>query len=161
MFKFCPVGAEYAALVNRVVLGIIFIAHGGQSVGGFFGGHGLEATIQGFQGMGLPAIVAILVAFGEFLGGIALVLGLLTRIAAVGIAIIMLGAVFTVHWEHGFFLNWFMVPDKGHGFEYNLALMGMAVAAFFSGAGKLSIDCLLGKFQDTKLAKHSYEERTP
>jgi len=161
MFKFCPVGASYGALVARVVLGVIFIAHGGQKVAGLWGGGGLEATIQSFQQhLGLPAIVAILVAFTEFLGGMALVLGLLTRLAAVGIFVVMAGALITVHAHNGFFLNWFLVPDQGHGFEYNLALMGMALALVCSGGGRFSVDELLAGFQKDKLQKHSYDERT-
>ena len=154
MLKFCPVGATYSALSLRVVLGIIFIAHGGQKVVGLWGGEGLEATILSFQQhLGMPAVIAILVSFTEFVGGIALVFGVLTRPAAVGIFAVMAGAM-TIHWPNGLFMNWFMVPEQGHGFEYHLLAMAMALALFFSGGGAFSIDALLGKRQDCETKKN-------
>jgi putative oxidoreductase len=87
--------------------------------------------------------VAYLVCFTEFLGGIGLVLGLLTRIAALGVAAVMVGAIVKVHLPNGFFMNWDLAPGKGHGFETNLALLAMALACVIAGGGELSIDRLL------------------
>lgn len=115
----------------RLVLGVIFFMHGGQKVMGWFGGQGLAATVQ-MMSANLPVILVYLVAFGEFLGGIALIVGFLSRFAAAGIFIIMAGAIATVHWKNGFF-----APG---GFEYPLALAAMALAVVLGGAGCLSID---------------------
>lgn len=136
----------FGLLVLRVGLGSIFFAHGAQKVLGWFGGSGLEATVQGFVNMGSASWVGYADAFGEFLGGIGLVVGCFTRLAALGIAVIMGGAIYLVHLKNGFFLNHFMVPDKGHGIEFALALLCMSVALVFTGGGILALDrCLFGK----------------
>ncbi len=132
--------SSWAITVIRVVLGVIFFAHGAQKVLGWFGGYGLKGTTGYFTSMGLPLPIAYLVCFFEFLGGIGLVLGLLTRPAALAVAIVMVGAIVTVHWANGFFVNWEMKPGKGHGFEANLAFLAMAVACLIAGGGALSID---------------------
>jgi putative oxidoreductase len=132
--------SSWAITVIRVVLGVIFFAHGAQKVLGWFGGYGLKGTTGYFTSIGLPLPIAYLVCFFEFLGGIGLVLGLLTRPAALAVAIDMVGAIVTVHWANGFFINWEMKPGKGHGFEANLALLAMAVACLIAGGGALSID---------------------
>jgi putative oxidoreductase len=132
--------SSWAITVIRVVLGVIFFAHGAQKVLGWFGGYGLKGTTGYFTSIGLPLPIAYLVCFFEFLGGIGLVLGLLTRPAALAVGIDMVGAIVTVHWANGFFINWEMKPGKGHGFEANLALLAMAVACLIAGGGALSID---------------------
>jgi putative oxidoreductase len=132
--------SSWAITVIRVVLGVIFFAHGAQKVLGWFGGYGLKGTTGYFTSMGLPLPIAYLVCFFEFLGGIGLVLGLLTRPAALAVAIVMAGAIVTVHWANGFFVNWEMKPGKGHGLEANLAFLAMAVACLIAGGGALSID---------------------
>jgi len=130
---------SWSLLVVRLALAVVFFAHGSQKVLGSFGGHGLAATIKMFQGMGVPPAATVLAAFIEFLGGCALVVGLLARPAAVGIIVVMLVAIRKVHGRHGFFLN-LGVPGKGPGFEYNFVLIGMALAILIGGAGVLSID---------------------
>lgn len=131
---------NYALTIVRVVLGAIFFMHGTQKVLGWFGGGGLTATVSGMTGMGLPAATVYAVCFGELLGGIGLIVGCLSRVAAAGVGIIMIGAVVTVHWQHGFFLNWFMTPNLGHGFEYNLALIAMSLTVLLGGPGACAID---------------------
>lgn len=131
--------------VVRVVSGIIFFVHGAHKVLGLFGGGGLAATVQSMSQMGLPPAVVYLVCFTEFLGGIALILGVLTRVAATGIMIEMIVAIIMVHGKNGFFINWFMIPDKGHGYEYNLALIAMSLALVLSGGGVLALDNLCPK----------------
>jgi putative oxidoreductase len=134
---------SWSIAVVRVVLGVIFFAHGAQKVLGWFGGRGLTATTQYFVSTGLPLPIAYLVCFIEFLGGIGLVLGFLTRLAALGVLIVMIGAMAKVHAQHGFFLNMSLTPGKGHGLEFNLALAAMAVACLLAGGGILSLDLAL------------------
>ncbi len=129
--------------ILRVVLGIIFFAHGAQKVLGWFGGHGLKGTIGFMKSQGLPTPIAYMVCFFEFLGGLGLVVGLLTRPAALAIAVVMIGAIATVHAKNGFFINWEMEPGKGHGFEANLAYLAMAVALILDGGGWLALDQLI------------------
>ena len=82
----------------------------------------------------------VLAAFTECFGGLAMIVGLLVRPAAVGLIFVMLVAIAKVHRPNGFFLNWALEPGKGHGYEMNLALIGMALAVLVGGAGALSID---------------------
>lgn len=133
-----------ALLVVRLGLGIIFFAHGAQKVFGWYGGHGLKGTVSSFQQrMGIPLALGLIASFTELLGGLGVLAGFLTRPAALGLAIVMLAAVYKVHWQNGFFLNWGLQPGKGHGFEMNLALIAMALALMIGGGGTLSIDRLL------------------
>src|SRR5215467_160155 len=98
---------DYTLAVLRVVLGVVFFAHGAQKALGWFGGPGWDATVAGFTGhMGIPAPFAVLAICAEFLGGIGLVLGFLTRVAAFGIAVNMCVAIAMVHGPNGFFMNW-------------------------------------------------------
>jgi putative oxidoreductase len=135
--------ASLALFIVRVVLGVIFFAHGAQKVLGWFGGYGLEATAKHFASMGMPLPVAYTVCFVEFLSGIGLIVGFLARLCAIGVAAVMIGAMASMHWQHGFFLNVELKPGKGHGIEYNLALLAMALAVLIEGAGAFSIDRLL------------------
>ena len=136
--------ASTSLLIVRVVLGVIFFAHGAQKVFGWFGGPGLRGVISYFkQSLGVPAPLTVLAAFTECFGGLAMIVGLLVRPAAAGLVIVMVVATIQVHWRHGFFLNWSLEPGKGHGFEMNLALIGMALAVLVGGGGALSIDRLI------------------
>ncbi len=136
---------SWSTLVVRVVLGVIFVAHGAQKVLGSFGGYGLKGTTQYLVSTGLPLPVAYLVCFFEFLGGIGLILGFLTRPAALAVIVVMIGAIAKVHWRHGFFINWSLTPGKGHGFEANLAFLAMALACLIAGGGAFSLDLLLAR----------------
>ena len=135
---------SWSLLIVRVVLGVIFFAHGAQKVFGCFGGPGLKGTIAYFkQAMGIPAGATVLAALIECFGGLAMLAGFLVRPAALGLVIVMLVAVAKVHWTNGFFLNMSMTPGKGHGYEFNLALIGMALAILVGGAGRYSLDRLI------------------
>lgn len=123
--------ADLGLLLIRLAAGVTFAAHGAQKV--FVSGIG--AVAQGFGGMGLPmpGVIATLVSFGELLGGIALVAGLLTRIAGAGLTIIMLGAIVHVHLKNGFFAN-------NGGIEFPLVLAACASGVALAGAGRFSVD---------------------
>jgi putative oxidoreductase len=132
-----------AIAVVRITLGVIFFAHGAQKVLGWFGGYGLKGTTGFLTSIGLPLPVAYAVCFFEFLGGIGLFFGLFTRLAALAVIVVMLGAIAKVHARNGLFLNWELTPGQGHGFEANLAFIAMALACTIAGGGALSIDGLL------------------
>lgn len=135
---------SWSLLIVRVVLGVIFFAHGVQKVFGWFGGHGLKGTVGYFrQALGIPPALTVLAALTECFGGLAVLVGVLARPVALGLIVNMLVAIATVHWPHGFFLNWSLEAGKGHGFEMNLALIGMALAILVGGAGVLSIDRMI------------------
>jgi putative oxidoreductase len=136
---------SWAIAIVRIVLGVIFFAHGAQKVLGWFGGYGLKGTTGYLQSLGLAPLVAYLVCFFEFLGGIGLILGFLTRPAALAVAIVMVGAIAKVHWANGFFVNWSLTPGKGHGYEANLAFLAMAIACLLAGGGALSVDLAVGR----------------
>src|SRR5215475_2184514 len=88
-------------LIVRVVLGIIFFAHGAQKVFGWFGGPGLRNLIAYFrQSLGVPPPLTVLAAFTELLGGLGMIVGLLARPAALGLIVVMLVAIATVHWKN-------------------------------------------------------------
>jgi putative oxidoreductase len=134
--------ARYAPVIVRLALGVIFFAHGAQKMLGWWGGLGFGGTVAAFAKEGMPAPLAVFVICAEFFGGLGLLAGVLTRVAALGIACVMVGAIFTVHLKNGFFMNWFNVPGKGHGIEANLALLAMAMSLMLTGAGPLSVDAL-------------------
>lgn len=131
---------SFSILIIRVVLGVIFFAHGAQKVLGWYGGHGLHGSAAFFNSMGMPLPLAYLVCLLEFVSGIGLLIGFLARLCGLAVVAIMLGAIATVHWQHGFFLNAELKPGKGHGIEFTLALIAMALAVVVEGAGALSVD---------------------
>ena len=135
-----PRQLDISLAILRLALGAVFIAHGGQKL--FV--YGLDGVTAGFTQMGapLPSLTAPLVAFTELLGGIALVIGLLTRVAAAGLAVTMLGAIFIAHLPNGFF-----APN---GIEFTLTLFAGALALVFTGAGHLSAD---HRFAHRRLAR--------
>jgi putative oxidoreductase len=135
---------DVALTILRVFLGLVFFAHGAQLVLGWFGGYGFHQTMGGFTHMGFPAPVAFLVICAQFFGALGLIVGLLTRIAALGIAAVMTGAIFMVHLQNGFFMNW-MGTQKGEGFEFHLLALAMAAALLLRGAGAFSLDRALSK----------------
>lgn len=127
--------AGLETLVLRVPIGLILAAHGSQKLFAWFGGYGLTGTAQWMESVGLNPgfVMALLAGSAEFFGGLALILGLLTRPAAAITAIAMLVALFGVHWGNGFFLS-------THGIEYALALLSATSALMIMGGGSFSID---------------------
>ena len=130
--------------IVRLVLGVVFFTHGAQKMLGWFGGYGFHGTMGFFTHMGMPAPVALLIICTEFFGGLGLLLGLLTRIAAIGVFGLMVGAIFMVHLQNGFFMNW-MGTQKGEGFEFHLLVLAIAAALLLRGAGAFSLDRSLSK----------------
>lgn len=129
-----------APLILRVVVGAIFVAHGSQKLFGAFGGHGWHATTEMFEKMGFaPGVFwGTLVGGTEFFGGLGLLVGLFTRLAALGLAISMAVAVLKVHLPHGLFA-------QNGGFEYPLSLLAVNVALLIRGAGPISLDAVRKK----------------
>ncbi len=122
-------------LILRMIIGTVFIAHGGQKVFGWWQGPGLVGFVDHLHQTGIPVFLAYLAAFTEFFGGIAVLIGLLTRLSSLGLLIVMAVAVFKVHFSNGFF-------SQNRGFEYPLTLLGIALSLLISGAGNFSIDSL-------------------
>lgn len=135
--------ADWVVGIARIVLGIIFFAHGAQSMLGWYGGPGLASSMRTLtEQLHLPSTLAFLVLAGELFGGIGLIVGLFSRIAALVIALTMVGAIATVHLRFGLFLNWFGT-QKGHGIEYHLLAIALALVVIVQGAGPFSLDRLV------------------
>jgi putative oxidoreductase len=126
---------DTALAVLRVVLGVTFILHGGQKL--FV--YGFDGVTGAFGQMGIPApgFFGPFVALVEFFGGIAITLGLLTRLAALGVGATMVVAILTVHLKQGFF-------NPG-GVEFPLSLLASAIALVIAGAGAYSVDAFIAK----------------
>lgn len=134
-----------APLIARLVLGLVMFPHGAQKALGWFGGYGFSATMHAFTAnMHIPAVFAFLAILAEFAGSLGLIAGLLSRVAAFGIATNMVVAIATVHHGNGFFMNW-SGQQKGEGFEYHLLVLGLALIVMIHGAGKASLDALISK----------------
>jgi putative oxidoreductase len=129
-----------ATSILRLVLGVVFFAHGAQKMLGWFGGFGFSGTMSFFTGvMHIPAAFAFLAIAAEFFGGIGLILGFLTRIAAFGVGVNMLVAILKIHHAFGFFMNW-TGAQKGEGFEFHLLVLAIVAYLMIRGAGAFSID---------------------
>ncbi|MGB2248212.1 MAG: DoxX family protein [Alcanivorax sediminis] len=127
--------ANWAPLALRLPVGIIFMAHGAQKLFGWFGGYGLEGTGQWMASIGLEPgyLMALLAGSGEFFGGLAILVGLLTRPAALVAAVTMIVAILTVHIGNGLFMS-------NNGYEFGLALLAASLSLMISGGGNLSAD---------------------
>ncbi|WP_222983894.1 DoxX family protein [Flagellimonas meishanensis] len=135
---------DVTALILRVVLGLIIFAHGAQKLFGIWGGHGPRWTVEAWgQWWGIPALLTYLVILIESAGAILLVFGFLTRIWTILMGGVMLVAVYLVHFRWGFYMNWYMQPQTGEGFEYHLLVLAILIVLFIKGAGKWSLDGLL------------------
>ncbi len=133
---------DFTLTVARFVLGVVFFAHGAQKLLGLFGGRGFNGTVDLYSQMGFSAPVAILAISAEFFGGLALMAGFLSRIAALGIIGKMLVAIFTLHIKNGFFMNW-SGEQRGEGIEYHLVVIALGLVILVKGSGALSVDRLL------------------
>ena len=126
-------------LLIRLVIGLLFMAHGLQKLLGWFGGTGLTGTASMFDrgGLGPGRITAPLGGAAEFGGGLLLVLGLLTPLGAIAVMVMMAGAVIAVHGRNGLW-------NANGGFEFNLVLAAVALALTLTGPGRWSLDHLAG-----------------
>ncbi len=131
---------DAAPVVLRVTLASAMVTHGVQKLFGWFGGYGWEGTLGFLTGaIGLPKPIAAAMIVFEAVGPLFLLAGLWTRAFALGFAGIMLGAIATVHAEHGYFMNW-DGTQAGEGFEYHLLVIGIALALVIRGSGAWSLD---------------------
>ncbi|MEK7259111.1 MAG: DoxX family protein [Pseudomonadota bacterium] len=132
-------GNQWSPLVLRLPLGMIFVAHGAQKLFGAFGGYGLEGTGQFMESIGLAPGVLMAGAAGsaEFFGGLLLIAGLLVRPSALVLAVTMIVAILSVHVSNGLFM-------ANDGYEFGLALLAGTVSLLISGAGRVSVDKIIG-----------------
>jgi putative oxidoreductase len=139
----CKTDNSCAPFIARLTLGVVMFPHGAQKMLGWFGGYGFSGTMNFFTGsMHIPAVFAFLAILAEFAGSLGLITGLLSRVAAFGIATNMVVAVLTTHAANGFFMNW-LGNQKGEGFEYHLLAIGLALVVLIHGAGKASLDAII------------------
>jgi putative oxidoreductase len=135
VYAFFATPKSFGPLVLRALLATVFIYHGGQKAFGWFGGDGWAVTLRNFSGedgLGLPVAVAVVVILTEVLAAIAMVFGFLTRLAALGVAAIMAGALYFVHAGH----TWAQC-------EFPFAILMVALALLFLGGGRLSMDRMI------------------
>jgi len=133
-------GDSWGGPVARVVLAAVMFPHGAQKVLGWFGGYGWSGTMGFLTGtIGLPSALAALVMLIEFVAPLLLLVGLGTRLASLGIAAVMVGAVTTVHLANGFFMNW-SGSQAGEGYEYHLLALALTAVLAIQGGGRLSVD---------------------
>jgi putative oxidoreductase len=141
--KLIGTDTDMTTTILRLVVGVVFFAHGAQKMLGWFGGYGFTGTMGFFTGtMHIPAPFAFLAICAEFFGGLGLIVGLLTRIAAFGIFCNMMVAVVVLHGRIGFFMNW-TGTQKGEGYEYHLLALAITAFLMIRGAGALSLDRML------------------
>lgn len=134
---------DLTTFVLRLVLGAVIFPHGAQKVLGWFGGYGLKGTMDYYtQTLNFPQALAMLGIAAEFLGSLGLIVGLLTRVAALGVGAVMVMAAYKVHRPHGFFMNWYG-NQESEGFEYHILAAGIALALIIAGGGGWSLDAAL------------------
>jgi putative oxidoreductase len=135
---------DWGALIARVFLGVVILPHGLQKLLGMFGGYGFSATVEYFSSTGIPSLIGVLIVLAESFGALFLILGLISRISAAGMVLIMLGAMVMVHSQFGFFMNWFGA-QSGEGFEYHLLALGLSLVVLVRGGGKWALDGEISK----------------
>jgi putative oxidoreductase len=136
-------GQDWTLTAIRIILGVVFFAHGAQKMLGWFGGAGLKETIRTMhEYIHVPIPLAFLAVSSEFFGGLGLIVGLLSRVAAIGIGFTMISAIVMVHSRYGLFMNW-LGDRPGHGIEYHLLVIALVIAILVGGSGAASLDHLL------------------
>jgi putative oxidoreductase len=139
--RFLATDHSKTLFAQRVLLGAVMLPHGAQKLLGWFGGHGgFSATMGYFTGtLHIPSVLALLVIMSEAFGSLLLLLGLGTRLSALGAAATMVGAVLMAHLNVGFFMNWFG-DQQGEGYEYHLLALALAVPLIVRGGGAWALD---------------------
>ena len=146
MQRFFETDDSWTLALQRWILGGVLFAHGAQKLLGWFGGYGFTATMGYFVGtLHIPAPMAFLVILAESFGAIGLVLGLATRLGALGAIAVMTGAIFITHLPNGFYMNW-SGGQKGEGFEYHLLALALAVPLLVKGGGRWALDGWLARW---------------
>jgi putative oxidoreductase len=131
--------------VARIALGAVMFPHGAQKVFGWFGGYGFTGTLGLLtQQLGIPTVFALLAITAEFLGAIGLLTGALSRVAAFGVACVMIVATLKVQLQNGLFMNW-TGQQAGEGFEFDVLATGLALIVMLYGGGAWSLDRWLTK----------------
>lgn len=129
---------DVGLLIVRLALGAVFFAHGSQKLLGWFGGPGPAGFVGGMSQMGIPAVLAWLAIIAEFFGALGLIFGVLPRLSALGISIVMAVAIFMVHLPNGFFMNW-SGQAAGEGYEFHIVVIAAALLILLAGPGRLSV----------------------
>jgi putative oxidoreductase len=135
---------DFTWTIVRLALGVVFLAHGAQKMLGWFSGRGVGGTIDLYRQMGFSEPLALLAMAVEFFGGLGLIVGFLSRIAALGIISKIAVAMLTLHVKNGFFMNW-SGEQRGEGIEYDLLVIALGLVVLIHGSGALSIDQFLSK----------------
>lgn len=140
LFQSQPGSFDLVLLALRFTLGAVVVAHGAQKLLGWFGGYGFKGTMDYFtKTLGFPALLGFLAIVAEFFGSLSLVAGLFTRVAALGVGIVLLTAAYTVHRRNGFFMNWFG-NQEGEGVEYFVLAAAIVLVLLVAGGGTWSLD---------------------
>jgi putative oxidoreductase len=138
--------------ILRLVLGVLFVAHGSQKMLGLFGGTGFAEALRSFEFMGIPRMLGVIAISAEFFGGIGLIVGFLGRIAALGIMTNMAVAIAMVHRHVGFFMNW-DGKQMGEGFEYHLLVIAIGLGVLVRGSGAFSADLTLTRSMEPHIVE--------
>jgi putative oxidoreductase len=134
---------SWTGLILRLTVGIIMLPHGAQKMFGLCGGYGFRPTMDFFtRQLKLPILVAGLIILIELLGSFCLIAGFASRLFAFLFLAIMAGAIFTINYKNGLFMNW-SGNQKGEGIEYHLLVIGICIGLLFSGGGKYAMDSLI------------------
>lgn len=143
MKRFLQTDDSWILLAQRFLLAAVIFPHGAQKLLGWFGGYGFSGTMGFFTNtMQIPALFAFLVILAESFGAIGLALGLFSRLSALGISLVMLGAIFMTHLPNGFFMNWYG-QQAGEGFEYHLLVLALSIPILIKGGGLWAADSWL------------------
>jgi putative oxidoreductase len=129
--------------IGRSILALVFLGHGTQKVFGWFGGLGFSATLEVFEDtMGIPPALTMMAMAAEVLGGLGLLAGLLTRMAAAGVLVVMIVAPLANGLYVRFFMNW-TGRNPGEGFEYHLLAIALILVVLVHGGGAMSLDRMM------------------
>jgi putative oxidoreductase len=148
MFKILKTSPDVSATIARLGLGLFILPHGAQKALGWFGGHGIEGTVGFMQSqLGIPALFAYLAIAAEFLGGLGLIVGLFSRIAAFGVAFTLGVAAVMVHWSGGF-----LSGPNGAGMELHFLGIALGLIVMVRGGGWGSLDGMMARSETSPVS---------